>query len=713
MTISIPITVRVTGTTLNPVLDASGWSIPDELISQIAVSSSSASVTVSEESQNATVTMTVSAAVDARLSGEIIDLSEIVVTLSSGTSWHDSENLVLPAVVTGSSNSPPTVMPLYSADDRGDSALDFTPFADQVGDTGAGQLGESAYLKSFFSADDAEDGDLTDKVQVTSVPTFNAGLPGNYSLTGSVTDSGGLSADAQGKRDISVWNLVQVEVAYYNVIALDSRGRPWSWGANNYGENRGAADGIQGIPIQITNLPAGRKAVSVAAAAEASFVVMDDGSVYSFGADASGQLGNGEGGNSPTPTRITFPGNASIIKVDAFNHSVAALAADGAVYVWGNGDYGALGLGNATTYQSPQLSGISGVTDISMGLYGGIARTADGLAVVWGSNWHGQNGNGTTSTSTGAPTLPSVVPGLIGVTKVSAGYDFMLAATSDGEVYGWGANANYRANPNTGASTSDVTVPTRIGNLPSGKAVVQVNAGFDYGQVVYTDGSLWSWGYNSYDSLFIGNTTSQATPVQSPIASDVAIITGNYDLSLYLNKAGTMIYGRGYGGRWGLGNNSTANYISTTGTVSRITLTNLYRDGTGVDSEGNPTPLSTPSTRNVVAPMLRVPEPQTDRAIPSSPVHTTPPIQPTSPSSVQATSPSPVHTTPPIQPTSPSSVQATSPSPVHTTPPIQTAESEKPLEEETSTFEPEPTPDSNCRPTTSFDSKPETSTESY
>lgn len=591
--ITIPVVVRVTGTELKPTLNMAGWSIPDELKDHITVSVVAAPVAISDNVQNVAVGIDISAAVVSPLATGVIDLSTMIVSLTSETAWQDSRDVSLSNIVTGSGNKPPTVTPLFSAADRGDSTLDFTPFSGQIGNEGTGQVDESQYLKSFFSAEDTEDGDLSEQVEVTSTPRFNGSVPGQYSIAGTVVDSGGLSTTAVGKRDISVWNLVQVDVAYYNVIALDSRGRPWSWGANGHGENHGVDDGFQLVPTPIVNLPSGKRAISVEASNEASFVVMDDGSVYSFGADTFGQLGNGSSGDNATPTRINFPGNPSIIDVEAFEYSIAALASDGSVYTWGNGAYAALGLGNATSQQSPQKINVSGALEISMGLYGGIASISGGRAVVWGSNWYGQNGDGTINTSNGTHTLPTVVPGLSGVTKVAAGYDFMLAATSDGSVFGWGLNTNYRSNPNTGATNNPVPMPYKIRNLPQGKVVRQLNAGFDYGQVVYDDGKLWSWGHNSYDSLFLGDARlSQSTPIQSPIASNVAMVAGEYNLTLYLNESGTMIYGRGYGRTWSFGNNSTANYIENNGLTAQISLERIYMDGTGVDESGDPTELS-------------------------------------------------------------------------------------------------------------------------
>jgi hypothetical protein len=116
-----------------------------------------------------------------------------------------------------------------------------------------------------------------------------------------------------------------------------------------------------------------------------------------------------------------------------------ALKNNGTVWSWGYNYYGVLGDGTIANSSSPrQASGLSNVIAIASGVYQVLALRNDGTVKAWGSNGNGQLGNGTLTNST----TPVQVTGLVGVTTIGAGTGHSLAITNDGKVWGWGNN-NY------------------------------------------------------------------------------------------------------------------------------------------------------------------------------------------------------------------------------------------------------------------------------
>ena len=163
--------------------------------------------------------------------------------------------------------------------------------------------------------------------------------------------------------------------------------------------------------------------------------------VYGFGANSSGELGNGTTTASLSPVQpVGLPG--AVRQVAAGDLASAALLSDGTVWTWGNAVLGALGYPTAADNVTVprQVPGLSGVVQIAMGAGGsdGYAVRSDGTVWAWGNdNSFGQLGNGTLTKSIS----PAPVPGLTGVVQLSAGSTFeVLVLKSDGTVWGWGVN---------------------------------------------------------------------------------------------------------------------------------------------------------------------------------------------------------------------------------------------------------------------------------
>jgi alpha-tubulin suppressor-like RCC1 family protein len=132
-----------------------------------------------------------------------------------------------------------------------------------------------------------------------------------------------------------------------------------------------------------------------------------------------------------------------------------ALKDDGTVWAWGDDQFGQLGDGGEVQpdpYAAPlgpvQVGGLTGVTKIAAGLTHSLALKSDGTLWAWGDNSFGELGDGTTRALDWPDrSTPVKVSGLAGVVAIAGGYDQSLAVTGDGAVWAWGSNTGMGGGP--------------------------------------------------------------------------------------------------------------------------------------------------------------------------------------------------------------------------------------------------------------------------
>jgi len=264
-----------------------------------------------------------------------------------------------------------------------------------------------------------------------------------------------------------------------HTTAITSSGSLWTWGENFTGQ---LGNGTVAAKYEPTKIMDG--AIAVSAGTSHTTAITSDGSLWAWGWNLDGQLGDGTTANRLTPTKIMD----GAIAVSAGASHTTAITSDGSLWTWGYNQYGQLGDGTTVNKLTPTKI-MDDVIAVSASLGHTTAITSDGSLWAWGWNREGLLGDGTTVNKL----KPTKIMG--GVIAVSAGYYHTTAITADGSLWTWGSNRYGLLGDD---SNEPKLTPTKIMN-----DVVAVSAGYHYTTVITSDGSLWAWGYNQYGQLGI------------------------------------------------------------------------------------------------------------------------------------------------------------------------------------------------------------------
>ncbi|WP_198360488.1 Ig-like domain-containing protein [Thermincola potens] len=240
-----------------------------------------------------------------------------------------------------------------------------------------------------------------------------------------------------------------------------------------------------------------------------SLALKPDGTVWAWGINDQGQLGNGGQDLNPHKNPEQVPGLTGVTALAPGGYHVVALKNDGTVWTWGKNDSGQLGDGTYTSRFSPgQVPGLTGVKAVAAGANHTVVLKTDGTVWAWGNNMYGQLG---TSPSVLAKTYsPVQIPGIDSVVEIGAGIWHTLARRADGTVWAWGRNIEGQVG--NGSASAVVDSPAQVSGLTG---VTKVAAGGYHNLALRSDGTVWAWGRNDKGQLGTGNTVSSNVPVQT------------------------------------------------------------------------------------------------------------------------------------------------------------------------------------------------------
>ncbi len=297
-------------------------------------------------------------------------------------------------------------------------------------------------------------------------------------------------------------SIIAVAAGVFHTLALRDNGTVRAWGYNGKGQlgNGGTAD--TGKPAQVSGLT---DVVAVAAGASHSVALKSDGTVWTWGYNGSGQLGTGlaTGLDNYTTVPAQVPGLTNVTTIAAGEYHTAAIESDGTLWTWGRNSNGELGDGTRTDRTTPVKVG-SDFTDVAAGIYHTLAIDTDGAVLEWGDSRYGTPGDETTTIHT----TPQKLVGLNNIASVAAGGLHSVAMHTSGIIWGWGQNDDGEVGDGT---TITRYVPTQIAGIDG---IAAIAAGWTHTVVIKSDGTLWAWGSNIGGILGDGTTTARYTPVR-------------------------------------------------------------------------------------------------------------------------------------------------------------------------------------------------------
>lgn len=298
-------------------------------------------------------------------------------------------------------------------------------------------------------------------------------------------------------------------------LALLKDGTVWAWGANDWSQLGDRTVINRHAPVEVYHLR--RFGVrAIAAGGWPSLALLKDGTVWAWGANDVAQLGAGVTGfaRHDIPLEVQDLGDVTAVAVGGWHN--LALRDDGTVWSWGHNAQGQLGLGtNADQREPAMVPGLTGVKAIAAGYRHSLAVLNDGTVRAWGQNNFGQLGDGT-NTNRNTPVVVSELGGIKAVAAargtIGADETYSMALAEDGTVWTWGLNNWSQLGDGTNVSRNK---PGKVSDI---SGVTAIAAGGWHALVLRDDGTVWGWGANNFGQVGTGSNTPDRHKL--PVAID-------------------------------------------------------------------------------------------------------------------------------------------------------------------------------------------------
>ena len=283
--------------------------------------------------------------------------------------------------------------------------------------------------------------------------------------------------------------------------------------------------------------------------------VIYDGALYAWGLGEDGRLGLNDTTNRSSPVQVGALNDWLSVSARGFHTS--SIKTNGTLWGWGFNAYGRLGDGTTVNKSSPvQIGALTNWSQVSAGAQNTGAVKTDGTLWIWGRNSDGQLGNPalaffnhrSSPVQVGALTNWAVVA--VGTSQNKNNQNSVFAVKTDGTLWAWGANGNGgRLGLNDVAARSS---PVQVGALTDWS---RVSPGDRFTTAVKTNGTLWSWGYNvSFGELGQNNLTNRSSPVQVGALTNWSQVSAGSFHALATKTDGTLwAWGRNFSGPLGDG----------------------------------------------------------------------------------------------------------------------------------------------------------------
>lgn len=347
---------------------------------------------------------------------------------------------------------------------------------------------------------------------------------------------------------------------------VDDEGTLWTWGCNSYGQlgndNQGDHEDSYGTLYQTSPAPILEEVRSVALGDFHGAAVKEDGTLWTWGCNDNGQVGQKRVNDKDViwywtfiiPHRFVTPYQSvpiqimeDVASVSAGAYFTAAVKEDGTLWTWGNNYYGQLGDGHGKNQKNrigeacrkSPVQVMEDVQAVACGDFHTLILKTDGTLWACGNNASGELGAGDTANRD----IPVQV--MTDVAAISAGQSSSAALKTDGTLWTWGDNEYGQLG--TG-DTRDRSEPVQVM-----ENVAQITFGTMHMAAIKTDGTLWTWGFDRSNQLGTGQPLAgesemrfQSQPVQ--VMEDAALVSaGNYTTLAAKNDGTLWAWGSDFG----------------------------------------------------------------------------------------------------------------------------------------------------------------------
>jgi alpha-tubulin suppressor-like RCC1 family protein len=346
----------------------------------------------------------------------------------------------------------------------------------------------------------------------------NFGVSASANFAPTVVDiaTGSLSTGvvlADGTVKVVGWNVpqptgltsvVELALGYSHGCARKSDGTVWCWGSNSYGElGNGTTNNSGAVPVEVPGITgATRLAASVA---NSCATVAPNDTLKCWGYNYTNAFMDGNNSNRLTPSTVNNGPATKVSLAGATGALCFISSANLVVWCGGSNSGGELGAGDTVSHPAGAQAGALSAQSITVGGGHACAAGPDGRVRCWGANFSGELGlNNQTNSS-----VPVVLPTLTGVEEVAASDSSTCARTVVGVVYCWGDN--YYGEVGDGTNVQRLS-PVQV--LTGSK---KLRAGGSHMCSLQADASVKCWGYNDFGQLLDGTTATSDVPVPAKL----------------------------------------------------------------------------------------------------------------------------------------------------------------------------------------------------
>ncbi len=373
-------------------------------------------------------------------------------------------------------------------------------------------------------------------------------------------------------------NVKSVNKYYETMAAITENGDLYCWGYNNYGKAGNGTTENQLTPVKV--LDNVKSIDSYGKSDSLITAITENGSLYCWGYNEYGQVGNGKEGyneeeDEPELQLTPFKVLDNVKSVKEQNGITTAITENGDLYCWGSNLNGRIG--NGTTER--QLTPVKVLDNVKfIDIYDSTMTviTENGDLYCWGSNGYGQVGNGTTEDQL---TPVKVLDNVKSIESINIDNNTMKAITENGDLYFWGHHMGAAFGNET---IEDQLTPVKV--LDNVKSVKSIDIDNNAMTAITENGDLYCWGSNGDGQIGNGTTEYQYPPVK--VLDNVKSVSSEEKDTMMAVKENGDLYCWGYNMGGAVGNGTTENQLTP---VKVLPL----EDAPGASA---PTDTETPST---------------------------------------------------------------------------------------------------------------------